>query len=113
MLVFGRLLTVGKKSPRTDQLGLRRLGEINNGAPCFPGGAQAADQHGCAGSLMDGITVMGFACVNDVEDYLTSSDYADISVGERAMTDASLSEYWTAVNYSVINRLYPEVATAR
>ena len=25
--------------------------------------------------------------------------------------DASRSEFWTAVNYNVINRLYPEVAT--
>jgi hypothetical protein len=66
-----------------------------------------------AGSEMHGITVMGFASVNDVEDYLTHSDYAAIETDEATLMDASGSEFWTAVNYSVINRLYPEQATKR
>jgi hypothetical protein len=65
------------------------------------------------GSLMDGITVMGFASVNDVEDYLTAEDYRAIQADEAILADASRSEFWTAVNYNVINRLYPEVATER
>ncbi|QJW96732.1 EthD domain-containing protein [Frigoriglobus tundricola] len=66
-----------------------------------------------AGGLMDGITVMAFGSVNDVEDYLTAEDYRAIETDEAALTDAGLSEFWTAVNYSVINRLYPEVSTDR
>lgn len=66
-----------------------------------------------AGMLMDGITLMAFASVNDVEDYLTHADYRAIEADESAITDAGLSEFWTAVNYSVINRLWPERTTVR
>ena len=62
---------------------------------------------------MDGITVMGFASVNDVEDHLTAEDYRAIQADEAILADASRSEFWTAVNYNVIDRLYPEVATER
>ena len=65
------------------------------------------------GSLMDGISVLSFSNVNDVEDYLTHADHAAIEVSESALSDAVGSEWWTAVNYSVINRLLPELATAR
>lgn len=66
-----------------------------------------------AGALMDGITVMSFGSVNDVEDFLTSADHRAIAADEAAITYAPLSEFWTAVNISVINRLMPEVATRR
>jgi hypothetical protein len=65
------------------------------------------------GSRMDGITVLGFSSVNDVEDYLTDPDYRAVEADEAALVDATGSEFWTAVNYGVINRLYPEVATVR
>jgi hypothetical protein len=65
------------------------------------------------GSLMDGISVLAFASVNDVEDYLVSDDYRAIEADEAAFADVAQSEFWTGVNYSVINRLLPELATRR
>jgi hypothetical protein len=50
--------------------------------------------------------------VNDVEDYLVSEDHATIEASENALAGEG-SEWWTAVNYSVINRLLPELATER
>lgn len=65
------------------------------------------------GSKIDGITVLSFACLNDVEDYLVTADYAAIEAAEAAFADPEASEFWTAVNYSVVNRLVPEMATER
>ena len=45
--------------------------------------------------------------MNDVEDYLTAESYRAIEADEASLTDAGRSEFWTAVNYSVINRLSP------
>jgi len=64
------------------------------------------------GSQIDGISVLAFASVNDVEDYLVSADYVAIEAQEAELTGDG-SEFWTAVNYSVINRLMPELATKR
>jgi hypothetical protein len=47
--------------------------------------------------------------MNDVEDYLVSSDHAAIEASENASAGEG-SEWWSAINYSVINRLLPEVA---
>ena len=63
------------------------------------------------GSLMDGISVLAFTSLNDVEDYLVSDDYRAIAADEATFTDIARSEYWTGLNYSVINRLLPELAT--
>jgi len=65
------------------------------------------------GSLMDGISVLAFASLNDVEDYLVSDDYRAIEADEVTFTDVAQSEFWTGLNYSVINRLLPELATKR
>lgn len=65
------------------------------------------------GSLMDAISVLSFASMNDVEDYLATDDYRTIEADEATFTDAARSEYWTGLNYSVINRLLPELATKR
>lgn len=65
------------------------------------------------GSKIDGITVLAFASLNDVEDYLVTADYTAIEAAEAEFADPAASEFWTAVNYSVINRLAPELATER
>ncbi|MGX7707807.1 EthD domain-containing protein [Methylobacterium sp. Gmos1] len=65
------------------------------------------------GSKIDGISVLSFASLNDVEDYLVSADHAAIEAAEIEFTDPDESEFWTAVNYSVVNRLSPELATER
>lgn len=65
------------------------------------------------GSKIDGISILSFASLNDVEDYLATDDYVAIEAAEAELTDLKASEFWTAVNYSVINRLVPELATER
>ena len=63
------------------------------------------------GSKIDAASVLAFGSVNDVEDYLLSDDHAAIQASENALAGDG-SEWWTAINYSIINRLAPEVATA-
>jgi len=63
------------------------------------------------GSKIDAVSVLAFASLNDVEDYLVSDDYAAIQASHDALLGEG-SEWWTGINYSVINRLLPEVATA-
>lgn len=62
------------------------------------------------GSQIDVVSIFSFASMNDVEDYLVSEGHAVIASSEDALTGEG-SEWWTAVNYSVINRLMPELAT--
>lgn len=64
------------------------------------------------GSTIDAVSVLSFACMNDVEDYLVHPDHVAIQTSEDELTGPG-SEWWTAVNYSVINRLAPEVETQR
>jgi len=62
------------------------------------------------GSRIDAVSVLSFASLNDVEDYLVSADHVAIAASEQSLVGPG-SEWWTGVNYSVINRLAPEVAT--
>ena len=64
------------------------------------------------GSRIDAVSVLAFASLNDVEDYLVSPDHEAIEASEAKLAGEG-SEFWTAVNYSVINRLMPELATDR
>ncbi len=65
------------------------------------------------GRTIDGVTVMAFASMNDVEDFLMTEDYALIARHEATFINHNESEYYTCLNYNIINRLYPEVATRR
>jgi hypothetical protein len=56
------------------------------------------------------ILMLSFASLNDVEDYLVSAGHAAIEAAENALLGEG-SEWWTGINYSVINRLVPELAT--
>jgi hypothetical protein len=64
------------------------------------------------GSKIDAVSILSFACMNDVKDYLVHDDHQAIEASEGALVGSG-SEWWTAVNYSVINRLAPEIATER
>lgn len=64
------------------------------------------------GSKIDAVSILSFACMNDVEDYLVHADHTAIQASEDALVGDG-SEWWTAVNYSVINRLAPEIETRR
>lgn len=65
------------------------------------------------GSKIDGISVFSFASLNDVEDFVATADWAEIEAAEAALTDTQRSVFWTALNYSVINRLDAELPTER
>lgn len=62
-------------------------------------------------SVWDGISVFSFAGVTDLEDFLMTEEYAAIEADEAKFVDHANSEYWTGVNYNIINRIYPESAT--
>lgn len=65
------------------------------------------------GEKIDGISVISFSSLNDLEDFLATDDWKTIEAAEGRLTDEVNSEFWTTVNYSVINRLVPELATER
>ncbi|MDW8847777.1 EthD domain-containing protein [Erwinia sp. MMLR14_017] len=65
------------------------------------------------GEKIDGISVFSFDSLNDLEDYLCTEEWAEIEKSEHSIADAQASEFWTSVNYSVINRLMPEQATEK
>ncbi|QJE01002.1 hypothetical protein HH212_13970 [Massilia forsythiae] len=87
-------------SPATRAL-VRRYAQLHN---------IGSTQHDPEGSKIDAVSVLSFASLNDVEDYLVSSEHAALQASEDALAGEG-SEWWTAINYSVINRLGPEVAT--
>jgi len=62
------------------------------------------------GSKIDAVSLLSFASLNDVEDYLVSDDHLKIEASENTLAGEG-SEWWTGITYSVINRLAPEVAT--
>ena len=65
------------------------------------------------GRTMDGVTVMEFANMNHVEDYLMSPEYAEIEADEAKHLDADRSVYWTALNHNIIDKMLNEVPTRR
>ncbi|MBX9623327.1 MAG: EthD domain-containing protein [Gemmataceae bacterium] len=99
-------LLVGKAA--THQY-VRRYAQLHNVGPAKEGDLFWHP----VGSRWDGVTVMSFAGVTDLEDYLMTDDHAAVEAAERQLTDPAGSEYWTAVNYNIINRLYPERVTRR
>jgi len=90
--------------PATHQY-VRRYAQLHN-----IGSTQQPDPEG---RLIDAISVLSFASVNDVEDYLLTDGYRTIEADEASFIDLERSEFWTGLNYSVINRLLPELATRR
>lgn len=80
---------------------LHNIGPVTEGEPFYH----------AAASRIDGVTLMGFSAMKDVEIFLQSEGYAAIEEDERSMTDAGASEYWTGVNFSVVDQLSPETIT--
>jgi hypothetical protein len=60
---------------------------------------------------IDGVTLMGFASVNDLEDFLRSPAQAAITNSEAQEMDLTAGEYWTAIGLVLVNRLASERAT--
>lgn len=80
------------------------------GAPVCATAHYRLGQPDSGGSSIDAVSLFAFASLNDVEDYLVHADHAAIAAWEAAFAGEG-SEWWTAVNYSVVNRLAPEVKT--
>lgn len=64
-------------------------------------------------SLIDGVTLMSFASMNDVEEFLLTDGYRAILKSEEAISSVSESEYWTAINFNIVNRIRGERPTKR
>ncbi|GLI09148.1 hypothetical protein YDYSG_51800 [Paenibacillus tyrfis] len=82
---------------------LHNMGPVSEGEPFW---------HPVSSGI-DGITIMAFANMNDVEDFLMTDEYSEIEKDEHLIADPKVSEYWTGLNYNVVNRVYPEHATIR
>lgn len=80
---------------------LHSIGPIVEGEPFFHP----------ATSRIDGVTIMSFASVKDVESFLVSNDYREIEQAERSITAPDAGEYWTGITFSVVDHLTPERAT--
>ncbi|MCG8584988.1 MAG: EthD domain-containing protein [Pirellulales bacterium] len=65
------------------------------------------------GKEMDGITVMEFANMSAIEDFLVSPGYRKIEADERRHLDLDASVYWTAINHNIIDKIVVEVPTRR
>jgi hypothetical protein len=87
-------------NPATKQF-VRRYAQLHN---------IGSTQKDPEGKKIDAVSIFAFASMNDVEDYLVSEGHAAIAASEQALTGEG-SEWWTALNYSVINRLMPELAS--
>ncbi|WP_436595874.1 EthD domain-containing protein [Pseudomonas aeruginosa] len=64
-----------------------------------------------AARRIDGVTIMSFASMKDLESFLLSDSYAEIEQSERSIASADASEYWTGVTFSVVDHTTPEGAT--
>jgi hypothetical protein len=71
-----------------------------------------ATQEDPEGSRIDAVSVLAFGSMNDLEDYLVSADQQAVEASEARLTGEG-SEWWSAINYGVINRLMPELPTER
>jgi len=62
-------------------------------------------------SRLDGVTVMAFASMKDVETFLLSDSYDAIEKAEKSIAIVEAGEYWTGVTFTVVDQLSPERAT--
>jgi len=84
-----------------------RYVQLHNIGPTEPGLPMYHPQ----ASGIDGVTLMGFASLNDLEDFLRRPEQKRIAEDEARMTDPAAGEWWTAVGMVLVNRIAPECAT--
>jgi len=65
-----------------------------------------------ATGAIDGITLMYFRSMNDAEDYVMSEGFKAMTADLERIADKSKSDYWTALDYVVVNRIGKEKVTA-
>lgn len=86
---------------------VRRYVQLHNIGPTEPGQPLYHPQ----ASGIDGVTLMGFASINDLEDFLRSPKHKAITEDEARMTDPAVGEWWTTIGMVLVNRIAPEHAT--
>lgn len=63
---------------------------------------------------IDGVTLMGFANVGDAETYLQTYDYrAIITANEGRIANPRRGEYWTSINFVIVNQIKREIPSSR
>ncbi|WP_426578224.1 EthD domain-containing protein [Xenorhabdus stockiae] len=60
-------------------------------------------------SSLDGVSLLSFSNINDLEDYLRSPLYQDLANLEAEKNETT--EYWTSTFITLVNRIYPEYST--
>ncbi|WP_315759648.1 MULTISPECIES: EthD domain-containing protein [unclassified Bradyrhizobium] len=81
---------------------LHNVGPVTAGAPFFHP----------ATSRIDGVTLLAFASMKDVESYLSSDGHAVVKEAERSIAVVEAGEYWTGLTFTVVDQLAPERASA-
>jgi hypothetical protein len=66
-----------------------------------------------AGQKVDAMSMMSFRTMTECEWYLSGDDYKTIDAAEDEFVDKKQSEWFTAINYNVVNKGGQEVATNR
>lgn len=94
-------------SKPSTHLYVKRYAQLHNVGPTAEG--EPLWNH--VASKIDGVSIMAFSSMNDVEDFLMSDDYIDIANDENVFSDPKQSEYWTALAHNVVNQLHPERST--
>lgn len=92
--------------PDTDRL-VRRYIQLHNIGP----GIEGEPFYHPATSRIDGITVMSFASMKDVESFLLSDSYTEIERAERDIVAPDAGEHWTGLTFSIVDHLIPEQVT--
>ena len=85
----------------------RRYVQLHNIGPTEPGQPLYHPQ----ASGIDGVTLMGFASIDDLEDFLRSREHKAIAEDEARVTDSAAGEWWTTIGMMLVNRIAPERAT--
>ncbi|MDX7990738.1 hypothetical protein [Xenorhabdus littoralis] len=60
-------------------------------------------------SSLDGVSLLSFSSINDLEDYLRSPLYQDLIAFEATKNETT--EYWTSTSITLVNRIRPEYPT--
>lgn len=86
---------------------IKRYVQLHNIGPIEPGQPLYHPQ----ASGIDGVTLMGFASINDLEDFLRSPEHEAIVEDEARVADSAAGEWWTTIGMVLVNRVAPERAT--
>ncbi|WP_321956359.1 EthD domain-containing protein [Paraburkholderia bannensis] len=74
-------------------------------------GGTAADEpfYHPQATQIDGVSLLGFASLSDLEDFLASPANASIVQHESLKIDHATSEYWTTIDMLIVNRVRQEI----